>query len=84
MALVVLGMLVTLLVPMLVRVDEPDLTFLRGADYLRMILMALCLGCLDYVLEEGAHWDWFADVSLKICAEISGLPGIGFIIRCLT
>ena len=84
MALVVLGMLVTLLVPMLVRVDEPDLTFLRGADYLRMILMALCLGCLDYVLEEGAHWDWFADDSLKICAEISGLPGIGFIIRCLT
>jgi len=40
MALVVLGMLVTLLVPMLVRVDEPDLTLLRGADYPGMILMA--------------------------------------------
>jgi DHA2 family multidrug resistance protein len=45
------GMLVMLLVPILVRVDEPDLTLLRDADYLGMILMALCLGCLDYVLE---------------------------------
>jgi DHA2 family multidrug resistance protein len=45
------------LVPILVRVDEPDLRLLRDADYLGMILMALCLACLDYVLEEGARWD---------------------------
>ena len=81
---IVPGMLVMLLVPILVRVDEPDLTLLRDADYLGMILMALCLGCLDYVLEEGARWEWFADDTIKVCAAISGLAGIGFIIRSLT
>jgi MFS transporter, DHA2 family, multidrug resistance protein len=46
--------------------------------------MALFLGCLDYVLEEGARWEWFADDTIKVCAAISGLAGIGFIIRSLT
>ena len=46
--------------------------------------MALCLGCLDYVLEEGARWDWFSDDTIRICAWISGLAGIGFVVRCLT
>jgi DHA2 family multidrug resistance protein len=81
---VVPGMLITSLVPMLVRMDKPDLTLLRGADYLGIVLMALCLGCLDYVLEEGARWDWFGDDTIRTCAWISGLAGIGFIVRCLT
>src|ERR1700681_2316959 len=72
------------LAPILVRIDEPDLTLLKGADYLGMILMALCLGCLDYVLEEGVRWDWFGDDTIRTCAWISGLAGIGFIIRSLT
>jgi DHA2 family multidrug resistance protein len=81
---IVPGMLVMLLVPILVRVDEPDLTLLRDADYVGIVLMALFLGCLDYVLEEGARWEWFADDTIKVCAAISGLAGIGFIIRSLT
>jgi DHA2 family multidrug resistance protein len=81
---IVPGMLVMLLAPILVRVDEPDLTLLRDADYLGMILMAIFLGCLDYVLEEGARWEWFSDDTVKICAAISGVAGIGFIIRSLT
>jgi MFS transporter, DHA2 family, multidrug resistance protein len=81
---VVPGTLVMLSAPVLVRVDEPDLTLLRDADYLGMFLMALFLGCLDYVLEEGARWEWFADDTIKVCAAISGLSGIGFIIRSLT
>jgi MFS transporter, DHA2 family, multidrug resistance protein len=81
---IVPGMLVMLLVPILVKVDEPDPTLLRDGDYLGMILMALFLGCLDYVLEERARWEWFADDTIKVCAAISGLAGIGFIIRSLT
>ena len=81
---IVPGMLVAGLVPILVRIDKPDLTLLKGADYLGIVLMALSLGCLDYVLEEGARWDWFGDDTIRICAWISGLAGIGFIIRCLT
>src|ERR1700734_100070 len=48
------GIFVTIVVPMLVRVDRPNLALLRGADYLGMALMAACLGCLEYTLEEGA------------------------------
>ena len=77
-------MLVASLVPILVRMDRPDLALLKGADYLGMVLMAVSLGCLDYVLEEGARWEWFGDYTIRSCAWISGLAGIGFIIRCLT
>ena len=69
---IVPGMLVMLLVPILVKVDEPDPTLLRDGDYLGMILMALFLGCLDYVLEEGARWEWFADDTIKVCAASPG------------
>ncbi len=81
---IVPGMLVMILVPILVRIDEPDLSLLKGADYLGMVLMALCLGCLNYVLEEGARWDWFGDDTIRICAWIAGLAGTGFIVRSLT
>jgi MFS transporter, DHA2 family, multidrug resistance protein len=78
------GTLIALLVPILVRIDVPDPTLLRRADYLGIVLMAVGLGCLDYVLEEGARWDWFGDRTVTICAEISVLAGIGFVIRSLT
>jgi MFS transporter, DHA2 family, multidrug resistance protein len=46
---IVPGMAVAALAPIFVKLDEPDLTLLKGADYLGMILMAVCLGCLDHV-----------------------------------
>ncbi len=46
------GVFVAIVVPILVRVDKPDLKLLRGADYLGMALMAVFLGCLEYTLEE--------------------------------
>jgi len=47
------GLFVTIAVPMLVRIDRPDFSLLRGADYLGMALMAIFLGSLEYTLEEG-------------------------------
>ncbi|MGR5288708.1 EmrB/QacA family drug resistance transporter, partial [Vibrio maritimus] len=55
------GIFITIAVPMLVKVDKPDCSLLRGADYVGMVLMALFLGCLEYTLEEGPRWDWFGD-----------------------
>jgi MFS transporter, DHA2 family, multidrug resistance protein len=46
---IVPGMAVAALASVFVKLDEPDLMLLKGADYLGMILMAVCLGCLDYV-----------------------------------
>src|SRR5579859_2438151 len=78
------GIFVTLVVPMLVRVDRVNLSLLRGADYLGMALMAVFLGCLEYTLEEGPRWDWFGDQTIRATAWISAISGIGFIWRSLT
>ena len=44
------GAFVSIVVPILVRVDRPNLSLLRGADYIGMALMAVFLGCLEYTL----------------------------------
>jgi MFS transporter, DHA2 family, multidrug resistance protein len=81
---IVPGALVAILIPIVGRIDQADPTLLRGADYLGMGLMALSLGCLQYVLEEGARWDWFGDDTIRTCAWIAALAGVGFVIRSLT
>ncbi|SUA88653.1 Multidrug resistance protein B [Pandoraea pulmonicola] len=77
------GIFVTVTVPLLVRIDRPDWSLLRGADYLGMVLMAVCLGCLEYTLEEGPRWDWFGDDTIRATAWLAGLCGIAFIWRSL-
>lgn len=78
------GIFVTVAVPLLVKVDRPNWSLLRGADYLGMGLMAVFLGCLEYTLEEGPRWDWFGDNVILATAWISGLAGAAFIWRSLT
>ena len=78
------GLFVTIVVPILVRVDKPDLSLLKGADYFGMALMAVFLGCLEYTLEEGARWDWFGDQTIRLTAWTAAVTGIAFIWRSLT
>jgi DHA2 family multidrug resistance protein len=77
------GIFVAVLVPILVRIDKPNLSLLRGADYPGMILLGVSLGCLEYTLEEGARWNWFEDRVILTTAWISGLTGAAFIWRSL-
>ena len=70
------GLLVTLGVALLVNIDHPDLTLLKGADYLGMVLMAIFLGTLEYVLEEGSRWNWLDDYTIRYCAVISLVTGM--------
>ncbi|MGC1332469.1 DHA2 family efflux MFS transporter permease subunit [Pseudomonas sp.] len=78
------GIFVAVAVPMLVRIDEPDLSLLKGADYLSMVFMALFLGCLEYTLEEGPRWNWFSDSTILTTAWVSGLAALAFIGRTLS
>ena len=78
------GLAVTLLIPLLVDIDKPDLTLLKGADYPGMALMAVGLGTLEYVLEEGTRWNWFDDATIRNCAWVAGIAGALFVIRSLT
>ncbi len=78
------GLFVSIAVPLLVRVDKPNLTLLKSADYPGMALMALFLGCLEYTLEEGARWNWFSDTTIRATSWIAALAGIAFVWRSLT
>jgi len=77
------GVFVAAVVPMLVRVDRPNLGLLRGADYVGMALMAVFLGCLEYTLEEGPRWDWFGDDTICATAWIAAIAGLAFLWRSL-
>jgi DHA2 family multidrug resistance protein len=71
-------------VPLLVRIDKPNWSLLRGADYLGMALMAVFLGCLEYTLEEGPRWDWFGDDAIRATAVIASITGLAFLWRSLS
>lgn len=77
------GLFVTFAVPMLVKIDRPDPSLLKGADYIGMALMAVFLGCLEYTLEEGPRWNWFSDSTISTTAWIAAISGGLFIWRCL-
>jgi DHA2 family multidrug resistance protein len=46
--------------------------------------MAIALGSLEYVLEEGARWNWFDDETIKTLTFIAAVSGVLFVIRSLT
>jgi MFS transporter, DHA2 family, multidrug resistance protein len=77
------GTIVSVMVPLLVRIDTADLKVLRGADYLGMVLMAVSLGCLEYTLEEGPRWGWLDDQTISLTAWIAAIAGVAFIVRSL-
>jgi len=78
------GIAITILVVLLVRIDEPDLKLLKDADYAGIALMAVALGTLEYVLEEGSRWNWFDDATIRTCSWVAAIAGILFVIRSLT
>ena len=78
------GVLVTVLIPFLVDIDKPDLSLLKGADYPGIGLLAIALGSLEYVLEEGARWNWFDDATIRTLAVVAGVSGVLFVFRSLT
>jgi DHA2 family multidrug resistance protein len=78
------GLLVTVMVWTLVDFDKPHWNLLKVMDIPGLILMALFLGCLEYVLEEGTRLDWFGSQTIQICTAISASSALLFIWRTLT
>ncbi len=77
------GFLVTAGVALLVDIDTADLKLLKGADYLGIVLMALFLGSLEYVLEEGARWNWLSDRTIRTFTTVAAIAGVLFVARSL-
>ncbi|PMS11840.1 DHA2 family efflux MFS transporter permease subunit [Trinickia caryophylli] len=78
------GLLVALGVSLGGDIDKPDHSLLRAADYPGIVLMAIFLGTLEYVLEEGARWNWLDDATIARAIAISACAGLVFVARCLS
>src|SRR5580698_3714559 len=65
------GAAVTALAILVIRVDRPNLSMLRKIDYSHLAAMAVFLGGLEYVLEEGPRHDWFGDPAIATGAWVS-------------
>lgn len=81
---VVPGIFVATAVWTLIDVDKPDWSLLKGFDLTGLALMALFLGCLEYVLEEGERWDWFSDDTILTASVVSLIAAGFFFWRVLT
>jgi len=77
------GLFVTFVVPMLVRIDAPNLSLLKTGDWPGIALIALFLGCLEYTLEEGPRWNWMQDDTIRATAWITAVSGVLFVWRGL-
>jgi DHA2 family multidrug resistance protein len=78
------GCLVAVGVWLLIDVDRPDWRLLRGFDVYGLVAMAVFLGSLQYVLEEGPRQDWLADDLIALLIVVSAVAAIAFFWRMLT
>ncbi|MGH6943571.1 MAG: DHA2 family efflux MFS transporter permease subunit, partial [Geminicoccaceae bacterium] len=81
---VVPGIAVAAGVWLLVDIDRPDRSLLRGFDFTGLASMALFLGSLEYVLEEGPRNDWLDDRAIATFTVVTGVSSLAFFWRVLT
>ena len=75
------GAAIAILLPLLGKVDEPNPSMLKRIDWLHVASLAIFLGALQYVLEEGPRHQWFEDETVKTVAWISLIGALVFFER---
>lgn len=78
------GILVTLATATLMDIDKPNLKLLRGFDLAGITAVAIFLGSLQFVLEEGAKNDWFQSDEIAFFAALAVVGGVWFFWRAFT
>jgi DHA2 family multidrug resistance protein len=78
---IVPGAFIAVALPLLGKVDEPNLAMLRRIDWLHVLSLAVFLGCLQYVLEEGPRHQWLEDQTVMTVAWISFVGALVFFER---
>lgn len=81
---VIPGIVATLLAWFLVDFDEPEWGLLKNFDVVGLFSMAVFLGSLEYVLEEGQKNDWFDDRAIVLLSLAATVAAIVFFVRVLT
>jgi DHA2 family multidrug resistance protein len=78
-----IGLVLALSVWTFLDIDKPNYALRRNFDLIGLLLMAVFLGALEYVLEEGDRWDWFSDESIAWAGVFSTVAGVLFFWRML-
>jgi DHA2 family multidrug resistance protein len=78
-----IGLVLALSVWTFLDIDKPNYALRRNFDLIGLLLMAVFLGALEYVLEEGDRWDWFSDESIAWAGVFSAVAGVLFFWRML-
>ncbi|MEO8113845.1 MAG: DHA2 family efflux MFS transporter permease subunit, partial [Phenylobacterium sp.] len=78
---IVPGLVVAVALPLLGKVDEAKPSMLKRIDWLHVASLAVFLGGLQYVLEEGPRHEWFNDPATLTAAWISFVGCVVFFER---
>ena len=78
------GIIVTIVTWKFIDFDKPELSLMKKFDWWGLFGMAVFLGALEYVLEEGNTNDWFNDGYIVIAAIASAIGGVIFFFRAFT
>ncbi|CAM3470443.1 DHA2 family efflux MFS transporter permease subunit [Thalassospira profundimaris] len=81
---VIPGLMIAAVVAMTLRVDRGDIGLLKGFDLRGLLSMAVFLGSLEYVLDEGPKDDWFDETAIIYGTITCALAGIYFFWRMFT
>lgn len=81
---IVPGTIVTILVWTFADFDKPNLKLLKGFDFFGILFVAVFLGSLQYVLEEGPLKNWFDDQTIVLVSICSAVGAVLFFARELT
>ncbi|WP_349558921.1 DHA2 family efflux MFS transporter permease subunit [Marinobacter sp. NFXS9] len=80
---VIPGILVSVVVWNTLDIDTGDRRLIRKLDVVGLLLMAVFLGCLEYVLEEGPGDDWFDSSLICGLSAVVVISGAAFFARVL-
>ena len=78
---VIPGIIASVVVWFNLHIDEPDFKLFKKIDFVGLLFLALFLGPLEYLLEEGPGEDWFASPLIVWVALLSAASAIGFFWR---
>jgi DHA2 family multidrug resistance protein len=78
---VVPGIIITILVPLLGKIDDAKPSMLRRIDWLHLAGLAVFLGSLQYMLEEGPRHEWFSDAAVAGAAWLTFVGAVVFFER---
>jgi len=78
------GILVATATALLMDIDKPNLKLLKGFDLAGIVAVAVFLGSMQFVLEEGAKNDWFESDEIVLFTTLAVGGGLWFFWRSFT